>query len=267
MQRLFHSRSKELYTRGKNLHTNLANSCKYPLVTQPHQDNRSRVLNQNHLSRDPNMSRDPIVMTYHAQNLSRVKTLFLASAHHPTQKQTKSPSIGIKFVLFATNRRLEALWQSNKLLCSIKWKTRAAAAWKTTEFNDVKETVDEQRWSRNTKTPVVTRLLTRSTTNPKTATINSDFWHDELGDPMTVQRPDHGEPMHRKLEKWGGNISQGSFLDQKSLTRMTTLLVSANACKDETLKRNWFYFIPWGSQLFNLNIPQYTYDAPILTDG
>ena len=201
------------------------------------------------------------------KNLSCVKTLFLASAHHPTQKQTKSPSIGIKFVLFATNRRLEALWQSNKLLCSIKWKTRAAAAWKTTEFNDVKETVDEQRWSRNTKTPVVTRLLTRSTTNPKTATINSDFWHDELGDPMTVQRPDHGEPMHRKLEKWGGNISQGSFLDQKSLTRMTTLLVSANACKDETLKRNWFYFIPWGSQLFNLNIPQYTYDAPILTDG
>lgn len=33
------------------------------------------------------------------KNLSRVKTLFLASAHHPTQKQTKSPSIGIKFVV------------------------------------------------------------------------------------------------------------------------------------------------------------------------
>lgn len=109
------------------------------------------------------------------------------------------------------------------------------------EFNDVKETADEQRWSRNTKTPVVTRLLTRSTTNPKTATINSDFWHDELGDPMTVQRPVHREPMHRKLEKCGGNISQGSFLDQKkSLTRMTTLLVSANACKDETRKRTNF---------------------------
>lgn len=108
------------------------------------------------------------------------------------------------------------------------------------EFNDAKETADEQRWSRNTKTPVVTRLLTRSTTNPKTATINSDFWHDELGDPMTVQRPVHREPMHRKLEKCGGNISQGSFLAQKSLTRMTTLLVSANACKDETKKRTDF---------------------------
>lgn len=87
MQRLFHSRSKELYTRGKNLHTNLANSCKYPLVTQPHQDNRSRVLNQNHLSRDPNMSRDPIVMTYHAQELELCQN-FVLSKRSPSYTKT-----------------------------------------------------------------------------------------------------------------------------------------------------------------------------------
>lgn len=98
----------------KNLHTNLANPCKDPLDTPPHPDNRSRVLNQNNLSRDPNLSSDLIVMTYHAKELEQFQNLFLTSAHHPTQtKQTKSPSIGIQFVLFATNRRLEALWQTS----------------------------------------------------------------------------------------------------------------------------------------------------------
>lgn len=118
----------------KNLPTNLANPCKDPLDTPPHPDNRSRVLNQNNLSRDPNLSSDLIVMTYHAKELEPFQNLFLTSAHHPTQtKQAKSPLIGIQFVLFATNRRLEALWHSNKLFCSIKWKTRAAAAaWQTT---------------------------------------------------------------------------------------------------------------------------------------
>lgn len=199
----------------------LANPCKDPLVTPPHPDNWSRVLNQNNLSRDPNLSSDLIVMTYHAKELGPFQNLFLTSAHHPTQtKQTKSPSIGIQFVLFATNRRLEALWHSKKAFLFNKLKNACCCCLTNhfkSEFNDVKETADEQRWSRNTKTPVVTRLLTRSTTNPKTATINSDFWHDELGDPMTVQRPVHREPMNRKLEKCGGNISQGSFLDQKKV--------------------------------------------------
>lgn len=206
------------------------------------------------------------------KNLNRVKPLFLTSAHHPTQtKQTKSDSIGIKFVLFATNRRLEALWHSNKLLCSIKWKTRAAAAsWKTTSSLNLMTWKKRQTNNADLGTQ---RLLSlhdysrdqrrtrrRRRSIPISGTTSSAIqWRSNA--PSTENRctantRNGAETFHREVSS-----------TKKSLTRMTTLLVSANACKDLTIKRNWFYFIPWGSQLFNLNIPQYTYDSPILTDG
>ena len=230
----------------RNLHTNLANPCKDPLVTPPHPDNWSRVLNQNNLSRDPNLSSDLIAMTYHAKEREPFQNLFLTRAHHPTQtKQTKSPSIGIQFVLFATNRRLEALWHSNKLFCSIKWKTRAAAAaaWQTTSSLNLMTWKKRQTNNADLGTQ---RLLSlhdysrdqrrtrrRRRSIPISGTTSSAIqWRSNA--PSTENRRtansrNVAETFHREVSS-----------TKKSLTRMTTLLVSANACKDETKKRTDF---------------------------
>lgn len=229
---------------NKNLHTNLANPCKDPLDTPPYPDNRSRVLNQNNLSRDPNLSSDLIVMTYHAKELEPFQNLFLTSDHHPTQrKQTKSLSIGIQFVLFATNRRLEALWHSNKLFCSIKWKTRAAAAWQTISSLNLMTWKKRQTNNADLGTQ---RLLSlhdysrdqrrtrrRRRSIPISGTTSSAIQRrsnaPSTENRCTANSRNVAETFHRKISS-----------TKKSLTRMITLLVSANTCKDETRKRTDF---------------------------
>lgn len=151
------------------------------------------------------MSSDPINMTYHAKELKPCQNLFLTSAHHPIQKKNKNKiTFNWNPILSVHNEqpiRSTVAFKQAFLFNKMKNARCCLTNHFKPEFTDVKQTAHEQRRSRNTKTPVVTRLLTRSTTNPKTATINSDFWHDELGDPLTVQRPVHREPMHRKLKK------------------------------------------------------------------
>lgn len=218
MQRLAYSRSKELYTWIKIYTRTLRILARTHLIHRLIQ--RSRVLNQQLVTWSQ------LVKRSHRDDLSCKRTWAVSKL----VLNKRSPSYTKK-----TNK-ITVNWNPIRSVCN-EQTIRSTVAFKQaflfnkmknaccccltnhfkSEFNDVKETADEQRWSRNTKTPVVTRLLTRSTTNPKTATINSDFWHDELGDPTTVQRPVHREPMHRKLEKCGGNISQGNFLDQKKV--------------------------------------------------
>lgn len=156
------------------------------------------------------------------------------SPSYTKKTKTKSPSIGIQFFLFTTNSRLEALWHSNKLFCSIKWKTRAAA-WQTTlslnlltwnKRHTNNADLGTQRllslhdYSRDQR-----RTRRRRRSIPISGTTSSAI-HWRSNAPSTENRCTANS--RNKAETFHREVSS----TKKYRTRMTTLLVSANARKD-----------------------------------